>query len=107
MRRNRRNTIHVKKLFSIVLLVLLFISLSVNHIVMAENNKKEQTYKYYTSVQIQSGDTLWSIASKYCVECDISVENYVKELCSINNLTSSDITSGQYLTIFYYSNELK
>ena len=63
-------------------------------------------YKYYTSVQIQSGDTLWNIAKRYCPE-EAEINTYVNEIKEINHLQSDEIHSGKYLTIIYYSDEYK
>lgn len=63
-------------------------------------------YKYYTSVQIQKGDTLWDIADTYCSPEYDTISDYIEEVRSINQLSSSDeIHSGQYLTVPYYSHE--
>ncbi len=63
-------------------------------------------YKYYTSFQIQEGDTLWDIAaSHYTAEYE-SITDYIEEVCRINRLESADeIHSGKYLTLPYYSAE--
>lgn len=63
----------------------------------------ESSYKYYTSIQVQSGDTLWSIADEYMTEEYAGVGAYIDEICSINHIEADDIHAGQYLTIPYYS----
>lgn len=65
----------------------------------------ETSYKYYTSIQVQKGDTLWNIASNYMSDEYASVNDYIEEICEINHIADSDIHSGQYLTIPYYSDE--
>ena len=60
----------------------------------------EPSYKYYTSIQIQKGDTLWNITDDYD-----SMDEYMEEICAINHILPGDIHSGQYLTIPYYSAE--
>ena len=65
----------------------------------------ETSYKYYTSIQVQKGDTLWNIANHYMTEEYASVNDYIDEICEINHITESDIHSGEYLTIPYYSAE--
>lgn len=64
----------------------------------------EQNYKYYTSVEIHSGDTLWSIASDYITDDYEDMDEYIKEVCEINHISGNEIHSGQYITIPYYSN---
>lgn len=64
------------------------------------------SYKYYTSIQIQTGDTLWDIADTYCSPEYDTISDYIEEVCSINQLSSGDeIHSGQYITVPYYSHE--
>lgn len=65
----------------------------------------ETSYKYYTSIQVQKGDTLWNIANEHMTEEYASVNDYIEEICEINHIADSDIHSGQYLTIPYYSCE--
>jgi LysM repeat protein len=59
--------------------------------------------KYYTSIQIQQGDSLWSIAGKYKENSGLTVEQYVKELKNINGLKEDTIHSGHYLTVMYFT----
>ena len=61
-----------------------------------------QEYKYYTSIQIQEGDSLWSIAEEYRNHNTESVFEYIDTLKEVNGLHSDDIHEGQYLTIAYY-----
>lgn len=61
------------------------------------------SYKYYTSIEIEAGDSLWSIASEYMTEEYDSVQEYVDEVKALNGLVDDKIHSGQYLTIPYYS----
>lgn len=65
------------------------------------------SYKYYTSIQLTSGDTLWSIASKYKTKEYSSIQEYMEELRLLNGLSDDDIHAGQYLTISYYSYDFK
>lgn len=57
--------------------------------------------KYYTSVQIQSGDTLTSIAKEHCPE-GVNAMDYLEEIKYMNGLTRDFIRSGNYLMIYYY-----
>lgn len=64
-------------------------------------------FKYYTSVTIQSGETLWSLADEY-VDYDYYKDKnlYISEVCSINHLDEDcTITTGQILIVPYYSDE--
>ncbi len=65
------------------------------------------SYKYYTSVQVQDGDSLWSIADQYLTSEYCSHETYVQELIAINHLSDTTIHAGKYLTVPYFSSEYK
>lgn len=88
--------------------LMLVICICVSSVVLAGNNKKEENmYRYYTSIEIEPGDTLWSIASEYCYDMDMSVNDYIREIKKLNRLSTDYITSGQYLTVMYVSSEYK
>lgn len=70
------------------------------------SNPEKPLYKYYTSVQINKGDTLWDIAKEYCPD-SLNMNSYMKELKSINRLNNDEIHAGNYLTVVYYSDEYK
>ncbi len=67
---------------------------------MAEEDSSRAAY--YRSVQIQSGDSLWNIASRYRGGSDMSMEEYMETLRRMNRLKEDTIHAGQYLTILYY-----
>lgn len=63
--------------------------------------------KYVVSIQIEEGDTLWGIASRYYIpECG-SMKQYVKEICKTNSLKSDSIHAGNYLLIPCYTSACK
>ena len=75
--------------------------------VSAQDQNEQNHYKYYKSVQIKSGDTLWSIAKEYKTGSYESTADYVKEIMSINGLSSDNIQDSQYLTVVYYDKDFK
>ncbi|MCM1468464.1 MAG: LysM peptidoglycan-binding domain-containing protein [Alistipes sp.] len=100
--KNRNLTIAVITAF-----IMIVVCLSVSSAVFAYNKSADKIYRYYTSIEIKPGDSLWSIASVYCADMDMSVSDYIKEIKRLNRLSSDSITSGQYLTIIYASDEYK
>lgn len=64
-------------------------------------------YKYYTSIQIEPGSSLWNIAEKYASSEYESLEAYIQEVRQINHLDEDTIYAGSYLCIPYYSSEYK
>ena len=54
----------------------------------------------YISVQIQRGDTLWSLAQEYLPEGEDSVADYVGEIMRLNHMAGEEIQAGHYLTLY-------
>ena len=75
--------------------------------VSATDNGENPSYKYYTSYEIQPGDTLTSIAQEFTINSDVSVSDYIAEVKKNNALSSDNITAGSYIVISYYSDEYK
>lgn len=59
--------------------------------------------KYYTCISIDADDTLWSIADTYITDEYNSINQYIDEVKSINNLTSDKIYYGATLVVPYYA----
>lgn len=65
-------------------------------------------YKYYTNIEIQPGDTLWSLSEDYMDVNYDSREEYMAEVRELNSLNEEGkIVAGQYLIMPYYSTEYK
>ena len=73
----------------------------------ASDMNHQASYKYYKSIQISSGDTLWSIAQNNMDEHYSTAAQYVAEIKQMNSLSSDRIIAGNYLLIPYYSTEFK
>ena len=72
----------------------------------AQSSDEEILYKYYKSVMVEDGDTLWRYADIYGDSQHYdSHDAYIKEVMEMNFLKNDQITSGQYLIIPYYSSE--
>lgn len=103
----RKRSVHVKKLFVGIFSLLMILGLSAFYgsgLVSAHDNVKDDPVrcKYYKSIQIHSGDTLWNIAEEYITEDYESVNAYITEVKKINKLSSDQIQDSQYLTVPYY-----
>lgn len=68
---------------------------------------QNDSYKYYTSIEIEKGDTLWDIADQYMTSEYGSIQSYVDEIKELNHLGDDDIHAGQYLMIPYFSDQSK
>ena len=75
---------------------------------MASGKKDIASYnKYYTSIRIESGDTLWNIADEYIEGFNITKNEYIAEVCQINSISQDNIHAGDYIVIPYYSKDEK
>lgn len=97
LRRRRRTCVLV------VIMTAFFLSTFFSLRIRAQGNENRARSKYYTSVQIQTGDTLWGYAQKYgdsrfYRDC----KEYVEEVMEINSLRDEDITAGRYLILPCY-----
>lgn len=104
MRRGR------KRYFILVLVVMICLTVFSSGILAhAEEKERSQEtyYKYFTTIQVEAGDTLWGIADRYLCEQSGSREEYIRELQQLNGLKGDNIQIGQYLVVVYYSTEYK
>lgn len=70
----------------------------------AEEPESAPLYKYYSNIEIQSGDTLWDLAEAHMDgEHYRSRSEYIDEVMAINGLTSDRLISGESLIVPYYS----
>jgi len=71
----------------------------------AKADNEVLTYKYYKSVLVNYGDTLWGIADELKIPAD-EKSSFVSEVMNINSIINEeDIRAGEYLVVPYYSHE--
>lgn len=68
-------------------------------------NKIQSDQKYFKSILIEKGDSLWSIAQSNISSEWKSVEAYIDEIMELNKLSSDIIHEGNYISIPYYMTE--
>lgn len=71
----------------------------------ANTGNTEMSFKYYTNITVEHGETLWEIADRY-IDYDQyqNKEEYIDEVRNINHLDAeASIKAGQYLVVPYYS----
>lgn len=112
IRNNRRKRQQELKRKGIILLLSIISVLVINSIFFgfsakASDSSKKIYYKYYTSILIQDGDSLWNLAEKNWDEHFLSKRAYIDEIKKTNNLSDDTLISGQYLIIPYYSSEFQ
>lgn len=92
----------ILSLFMIITVSFLLISFSTE----ANDMAHQPSYKYYKSVEIAKGDTLWSIASDNFDSAHYrDINEYVSEVKKLNTLSSDEIVAGRYVIVPYYASE--
>ena len=102
----RRRELRHRFIMCVLTLVLIlgFSTLFFSFKTKAQGNDEEILYKYYKSIVVEEGDTLWHYACQYVEESYYdSYDDYIKEVIMINSLTDDAITAGQHLILPYYS----
>ncbi|MCF0228101.1 MAG: LysM peptidoglycan-binding domain-containing protein [Parasporobacterium sp.] len=104
VRYNRKRELLRKRIIRICLL--LSFAAAVIAVLVSSGNEtmadEDNAVKMYTSVSIEPGDSLWSIAVEY-IDCHYStVDEFIAELKQINNLSSDTINADAYLLVPYY-----
>lgn len=104
--RIRRTKQIIERMLLTICLVLLLVICSSALLTKAnaETQKEKVYYKYFTQIEINSGDSLWAIAGDYMQHGPYgSREEYIEEVAELNGLTDTKIIAGQSLIIPYYS----
>lgn len=104
--KRRKRTVLKEKIYLILIAVFIVVICSFTFggiFTTAHGNAQEAPfeYKYYKSIELQEGDTLWSIAENYRTDDIHSTASYVEELKRINHLHSDSIEESNYLTVAY------
>lgn len=106
-RKIRRQREIRRKCFMGIMAFVIVIGLAVSYTTIISDASTELgdiSFKYYTSVEVNYGDSLWSIAEQYMSgEHYKNQKEYIAEVVSINHLQTEDITAGQNLIVPYYS----
>jgi cell division protein YceG involved in septum cleavage len=106
---SRERTVRIQKRFiaiAVVLILSIMILLGTSiHAFASSRNEQKTLYKYYTSIQVEQGDTLWSIADAYIAGYPIDKSDYIEEVCELNHLQNDEIHAGAYIVVACYSTE--
>lgn len=109
----RRKNIVRRQFISLMVAISALIFIIVFNLTTFNSDAQSDTYvpeyKYYRSIDIHPGDNLWTIAaSMYSADHYDDINDYIEEVCNINNLSdASDLIAGETLVIPYYSTEFK
>lgn len=99
-----RKTLSSKLIIFSLVIIFIIVFWGGKHIFASSGNKKPYN-KYYTSVRVEDGDTIWTIADKYIEGFAVDKRDYVEEICKLNKLSDGKVQSGNYIIVSYYSQE--
>ncbi len=93
---------------AIVVVISLIVFLSSTMKAFAGSTQEDlPKHKYYKSMVVEKGDTLWDIAIENTKDTDIDINAYMNEVKSMNNLYLDEIHAGQSLIVAYYSTDVR
>ncbi|MFI3214415.1 MAG: LysM peptidoglycan-binding domain-containing protein [Eubacteriales bacterium] len=78
----------------------MLIFLTTGLLTQPNQEQPDQIPTTYTSIEVEYGDTLWSISRAICTEkTDKNIDLMVDEIIRVNGLKSDKIVSGNYLIV--------
>lgn len=95
----RRQTLVIAGIIIISLAILLGSSISA----LASAKEQEPLHKYYKSIQVKNGDTLWTIADRFTADGTLTKKKFIQEVCELNHLSTDQIHSGESIVVVYYA----
>ncbi len=106
-RQLRRRVTTFVVITAVVLFLTLFLSYSFLSDASADTDHVQ--YRYYSTVTVTTGDSVWSIASENIDRMHYrSVDEYVQDIASVNRISpDAKLKAGTNLIVPYYSEELK
>ena len=102
--KKRRQVQIIASMVGVVVLTVFILSMSAGKI-NAESDLSNHTYKYFTTVYVEAGDSLWSIASEYATPEYSDLDMYIEEVKQLNDLKGIKLQHGSYLCVPYYGTE--
>ena len=106
MRRRKRKRLSLAVLLCFAVLAAFGTSFVLTRTAEAGTSESSR-YKYYTSIQVEPGSSLWEISREYASSEYQDLDDYIREVRQINHLDQDTIYAGSYLCIPYYSSEYK
>lgn len=98
---NKKYRITSKFRFALFVAAVILCIFTAFNTVIGFNTVSSSSIDQYYQVSVQSGDTLWDIASEYGPE-DADVRQIVHEICSINEITADTLQAGQKIIVPVY-----
>ena len=84
--------------FTAFLTILILTSSFISGSVLGLFNASSKDITKYTTVKVESGDTLWNLAKQYG-STNKDIREVIYEICKINNVSAESLQPGQFITI--------
>lgn len=85
------------RFFAFISLMIIIIFVSLN-IILRPVYVDGATESKYDTIKIKSGDTLWTIATRYADE-DTDIRKFIYQIIQINDIDGSEISPGHEIII--------
>ena len=82
-----------------IIIILIATTLSQANTKVAKAASSSDTITTYHAVTVSEGDSLWTIASKYCPDYSDDTTDTVKMLISLNSLSNDQIHIGGHILV--------
>lgn len=106
-RRKRQLRVRLTLLLSVLAILTGSGLLGGRMILAAQEKDIPVRYKYFTSIPVKEGDTLWSLASVYTEGDKESRIDFMREVIRMNHMLDDRLQAGDWLIIPYYSEEFR
>lgn len=102
-RKQRRRAVLILCFFAMLILMASIVIFSFSRHASYAARQGSSSSKYFKSIEIEKGDTLWSIAQENMdANYYKNVSEYISEIKTVNTLVSDDVKAGNYIIIPYY-----
>lgn len=102
----KSNSIRINRKIIITVCIIVFTAITFLGFIsrVNANDSRSLKHKYFTNITVESGDSIWSIAKEY-MDYDFydDINDYMNEICKMNNLSSDRLLPGDNLIITYYA----
>ncbi|SCJ80955.1 cell division suppressor protein YneA [uncultured Eubacterium sp.] len=99
---NKKYRITSKFRFTTFLVVAILCIFTILGSLTGINTVSSSSMTEYNLVKIESGDTLWDIASEYAPD-NMDLRQVVYEICDLNEISADQLEAGQKIIIPVYS----
>ena len=95
------------QLFAVILCTMFFLVGMVCAIRSDAGDDSTPRIKYYTSVKIESGDSLWALSEQFYSKDYHDKSAYIAEVRHLNHMDDDQIQEGAYVVFPYYDTKVK